>query len=231
MEKNFSDLPLITNRAATKIQSTIRKRLSRKDSAARKIQSSYRTRLSILTNNLPLGELLCKPPNAKTFANEFKILTNNTNIISNLKLLYCKMGNKNLSLIKEINNTIFLNNSFKSTNLENIKFNNVTFYSGFKFSKQLEAMKIINKFDGAILNRERDIIFDEAKFKNNEFYNCKFVRKFIDKAKINNLKFKKCIFESCKEIKFSNFKKNDDKDNNEFNIHLHYTNIITIIIK
>lgn len=226
---------ILQNQAATTIQRSLRKKLSVKQTAARKIQSSYKTRLSILTNNLPLGELLCKLPKISIFTEELKRLTNNTNIISNLKLLYCKMGSKNLSLIKEINNSIFLNTSFKSTNLENIKFNNVTFYSGFKFSKQLEAMKIINKFDGAILNRERDIIFDEAKFKNNEFNNCKFVGKFIDKAKINNLKFKKCIFESCKEIEFSNFKKIDDKDNNgiqhRFTLHEYDNNNHKVIEK
>ena len=199
---------ILQNQAATTIQRSLRKKLSVKQNAARKIQSSYKTRLSILTNNLPLGELLCKLPKISIFTEELKRLTNNTNIISNLKLLYCKMGSKNLSLIKEINNSIFLNTSFKSTNLENIKFNNVTFYSGFKFSKQLEAMKIINKFDGAILNRERDIIFDEAKFKNNEFNNCKFVGKFIDKAKINNLKFMNCSFKDIHRINFSKFKIN-----------------------
>ena len=155
-------------------------------------------------------------PNITIFKEELKRLTNNTNIISNLKLFYCKMGNKNLSLINEINNSIFLNTSFKSTNLENIKFNNVTFYSGLKYTVMLEKKKfnIKNLYSGSVNNRESTILFDEAKFKNNEFNNCKFLGKFIDKAKINNLKFKKCIFESSKEIEFSNLKKNNVKDTN-----------------
>ena len=215
IKTDFSDL-LFANQAASKIQNTIRKRLSTREDAARKIQTSYKTRLSILTNNLPLGELLCKPPNIGIFTEELKRLTNNTNIISNLKLFYCKMGSKNLSLIKEINNSIFLNTSFKSTNLENIKFNNVTFYSGVKYKMMLEKKKlnIKNVYSGPVNNRESTIIFDEAKFKNNEFNNCKFLGNFIDKAKINNLKFKKCIFELSKEIEFSNFKKNNVKDTN-----------------
>ena len=206
---DFADLEIssITDEAARKIQNVTRAKFSKKQKSASYIQSAYKKRINILTNNLELGELLCHPPNKETFNNELKRITNNSYIISNLKLLYCKMGNKNLSLIKEINNTIFLNNSFNRTNLENIKFNNVKFYSGFTYSKKLEDLKIKNIYAGAILNREREIMFVDAKFKNNEFNNCKFIGKFIHDATVDNLKFIDCLFENIGLIQFSTIKR------------------------
>ena len=211
---------ILQNQAASKIQDIVRKNISKKQRAAYSIQLAIRKRLNILTNNLPLGNLLCKSSDyfrssdsdsdsdvtgggkdSVDFITELAKLTNNTYEISDLKLMYCNIKRLEFPLLEKkqisIKNSIFLNTSFKYNTFNSVKFENVKFYNldpSNSIVQQMRKMKIINT---NIDNINSNAIINNAfyygsKFINTTFNKCKFVNNFPDDANIFNLKFLDC---------------------------------------
>tara|TARA_B110001450_G_scaffold252310_3_gene273871 strand:+ start:14381 stop:18385 length:4005 start_codon:yes stop_codon:yes gene_type:complete len=115
------------------------RRFARK-TASTKIAKSYKHKLAFDFLQKEISDILCSIPGKKdkyrTDLNELLRDYDQPNKLQNLYFYFCKFGNKNLGFdsgsterefIKEINNCLFLNVSFKSTKFIGIKFKLVKF--------------------------------------------------------------------------------------------------------
>ena len=161
------------------------------DRFANKIQSQYKSKLQFDKLQKAISDELCSISGKKdTYRKDIaKILSDNgtPNKLQNLYFYYCKFGKKDLGysnnstikeLFNEINNCIFLNVSFASTEFNRTKFKLVKFInasSGSKIYKQLmersTKLKTIkyrfNKYD--IFNFSNVSLYDSF-FEDCEFY-------------------------------------------------------------
>tara|TARA_B100000579_G_scaffold188729_1_gene153985 strand:- start:2029 stop:5805 length:3777 start_codon:yes stop_codon:yes gene_type:complete len=185
----------------------IKKQLEQADNLfVKKIQSAYRTKLTKDKEQMIIGDLLCsmnikssnlgkKDVYRKTI-NE-KLIENNTpHLLTNILIFYCKFGLKSLGydynskeryFIKEINNSMFVNVSFKSTNFKGIKFNLVKFINKDSYSDQLQSlMRRRYKSLAKNFKPSEKLIFDKADFTNCELNNCSFHNVYLKEITVGN---------------------------------------------
>lgn len=195
-----------------------------KDSA-NKLVKAYKNKLQIDKNNKHIGDVMCSPEgNLNIYRNNISELIQNKTI-QNIYLLYCKVGSKqfglknNKQIIKEIKNSSFVNVSFKSTNLEKIKFTkckfiDTTLYLNKNKNKyQLNNIKkfYLKKISKSIHKNLIDTVldFNNVNLKESSFTDCYFYNMETDVNNFVNLNYiENCIFEYCKNIVLPNNYKN-----------------------
>lgn len=222
------------DKAARTIQKFTQIRLDKKKSAAEKIQKIVKEKLDIITNNIPLGELLCNQLTKKeVYRSKILEMTGNTGILEKLSLYYCKLGSKVLGRddnsknpnekysIREFKNCTFLNLSLKSTNLIEIIFNSCKFLGGYesadlitKFLSKNPKYRNIHKDTS-----NREIIFESSKLEDTTFNKCEFINRFkLDDINVANTRFSNCKFTSTSHepniIYFNKFNKSKSKKSN-----------------
>ena len=164
------------------------KNREKKSNAATMISKSYRTKMAIDKEYKSVGDYMCTDLGQK--ANyRIKILKlleerGTPHIIKNLYLYYCRFGAKSLGfekpsgsnkgyLIKKIQNSIFVNTGFKSTNFSTIHFTLCKFLQGRAGDKYMN-----------LLGRKKELI--SAKKKGT-----------YDTMEFDNTKLENCLFEEC----------------------------------
>ena len=243
---------IIKNRENTKINI---KRLNEdinnliKSEAASRIQSKYREKIISYESKKEISNLLCNNIDGgkNIYRTKIKEILEKNQNKDYLKLIdmffyFCKFGKKILGydnsgikdLIKEINNCLFFNVSFSSTNLSNIQFKNTKFIYALHKSELYDKLFDRNKKLFSIKNKysnQDKFIFENANLINCNFENCYFIK--IDfknnslgiTKNFNNLYNYPCpIFLNCKfmtskiffpfNIKNENINFDDAKYNN-----------------
>ena len=185
------------NKAADTIKSAVKslalKKREGKSLAATIISKNYRTKMAIDKKYKSFGDYMCTGLGQKAsyrvrILEELR-LRGTPNVIKNLYLYYCRFGAKSLGydkdyLVKKIQNSIFVNTGFKSTNFSTIHFKLCKFLQG------LSGFKYMN-----MLRRKVDLRSE----KNTGKYN-------YDTMEFDNTKLENCLFEECDffGVKFKN---------------------------
>lgn len=167
-----------------------------------KIQQQYRSKQQLDRSQKAISDYLCnKTANKREYRQElFRLLqANNTpHKLQNQYFYYCKFGKDSLgidkkdkivpTLIKEINNCLFLNTSFASTNFDGIKFKLTKFFD----IKSIVSSQIYQN----LMKRSESLRSIKTDYKKSDSFK-------FDNANLINCFFEECLFHG---IKFSNIK-------------------------
>ena len=183
------------NKAADTIKSAVKslalKKKEGKSLAATIISKNYRTKMAIDEKYKSFGDYICtglgQKANYRVKILEELRLRGTPNVIKNLYLYYCRFGVKALGyekgyFIKKIQNSIFVNTGFKSTNFTTIHF---------KLCKFLQGLG--GQIHMNMLRRKTELRSEKKKGSN-------------DTMEFDNTKLANCLFEECDffGVKFKN---------------------------
>jgi uncharacterized protein YjbI with pentapeptide repeats len=171
------------NRAADTIKSAVKslalKKKEGKSLAATMISKSYRKKMAIDEKYKSFGDYMCTGLGQKA-SYRVKILEElrlrgTPNVIKNLYLYYCKLGAKSLGfdkgyLIKKIQNSIFVNTGFKSTNFTTIHFKLCKFLQGAPGHSYMNLLRRKSE----LRSEKKKATYDTMEFDNTKLENCLF---------------------------------------------------------
>ena len=188
---------------------------------ADKIAKSYKSKLAFDFLQKEISDELCSISGKKDEyrKNLNRLLRDNgqPNKLQNLYFYFCKFGLKNLGfddksvdkeLIKEINNCLFLNVSFKSTKFTGIKFKTVKFINASSGSEIYN--KLMNRSDTLRTLKDKFNKYDSFSFENVHLINCWFEDCIFNDIQLKsnifgitnfNVPYPAPIFINCKFIK------------------------------
>jgi uncharacterized protein YjbI with pentapeptide repeats len=214
LEKMLEFSKKLDNDYAKKIQTAFRE-YNTKKLASTKISKAYKDKLSNVKLNKLIADELCSITGTQEIYRKNILILLNKNIdpkdfkdlkdlkdfnfkLSNMYFYYCKFGNKILgyyektpvfekfkSVINEIVGCVFVNISFRSTNLNNIKFKTTRFLN---ISNSKKSTNYYYNF----LQRSSEYKTIKANFKTNdtlEIDNAQFISSTFDNCLFLNVKF------------------------------------------